>query len=212
MSAGALWVDTLSVKQGICGVLEASRGDVEKVSINPMFAPSLGIAGNTVAVVEVLGGAKSLQLVQTLRSLGASVETVTAEAHDRLTAVIQVATHAAVLSFGAALLEMDFDVAKSLTLATPPHLLLLSLLNRITAAAPEVYWEIQHYHPQSPSVWASMRRAVISLDEAAVAGTPAGFERLFERVRLMLAPREGVLRETSDRLIATARADRHRLT
>src|SRR5262245_53894789 len=38
MGKGALWVDTLSVKSGICALLERAP-DVEVLSINPMFAP-----------------------------------------------------------------------------------------------------------------------------------------------------------------------------
>jgi 4-amino-4-deoxyprephenate dehydrogenase len=206
MSERALWVDTLSVKQRICGILESSRGDVEKVSINPMFAPSLGIAGNTVAFIEVLGGDRSRQFAQTLRSLGASVEAMSAEAHDRLTAAVQVATHAAVVAFGAALLEMNFDAEKSLAITSPPHLLLLSLLSRINTATPEVYWEIQHYHPHAAVVRAGLRRAIAALDDASDAESPAGYERLFELVRLMLAPKQDMLRETSSRLTAEARS------
>ena len=187
MSKGALWVDTLSVKQHICGLLRGYKDKLELVSINPMFAPALGFAGNSIAFVEVAGGPKSEQFAQVLRSLGANVELVTPETHDRLTAAIQVATHAAILSFGAALLELDYDVEKSSTLATPPHRLLLSLLQRLSTANPEVYWDIQHHHPYAASVRESLNRALKTLDAAATEDLPREFNELFARIRHLLS-------------------------
>jgi len=183
MSRGALWVDTLSVKQHICGLLRSYEEKLELVSINPMFAPSLGFAGHSVAFVEISGGPKSQDFTRTLRSLGATVEMVTPETHDRLTAAIQVATHAAILSFGAVLLELNYDVEKGLAIATPPHVTLLSLLNRLSAANPEVYWDIQHHHPHAASARESLSRAVKALDSAAREDSPREFQELFERIR-----------------------------
>ena len=186
MSRGALWVDTLSVKQNICGLLRSYAEKLELVSINPMFAPSLGFTDHSVAFVEISGGPKSREFARTLRSLGARVESVTAETHDKLTAAIQVATHAAILSFGAVLLELAYDVDKGLAIATPPHLTLLSLLNRVSNANPEVYWDIQHHHPHAASVRESLSAAVRALDSAAREDSPSEFQQLFERLRLLL--------------------------
>jgi len=183
MSRGALWVDTLSVKQNICALLRKYEEKLELVSINPMFAPSLGFADHAVAFVEISGGPKSQEFAGTLRSLGATVEMVTPEMHDKLTAAIQVATHAAVLSFGMVLLELGYDVKKGLAIATPPHLMLLSLLNRIASANPEVYWDIQHHHPDATSVRERLSDAVRALDSAAREDSPREFQLLFERLQ-----------------------------
>ena len=187
MSRRALWVDTISVKQNICALLRSYAEKLELVSINPMFAPSLGFADHSVAFVEISGGPKTQEFARTLRSLGATVEAVTPETHDKLTAAIQVATHAAILSFGAVLLELAYDIDKGLAIATPPHLTLLSLLNRVTNANPEVYWDIQHHHPHAASVRESLSGAVRALDSAARENSPREFRELFERIRLLLA-------------------------
>jgi 4-amino-4-deoxyprephenate dehydrogenase len=191
MPRGALWVDTLSVKQNICGILRRYKDKLELVSINPMFAPALGFAGNSVAFVEISGGPKSEEFTQTLRSLGATVEMVTPETHDRLTAAIQVATHAAILTFGAALLELDYDVEEAAALATPPHRQLLSLLQRLSTANPEVYWDIQHHHPAAASVRESLNRALTQLDAAAREDSPRDFRQLFERLRHLFMQTNG---------------------
>ena len=189
MPRGSLWVDTLSVKQNIGALLLSYEDKLELVSINPMFAPSLGFAGHSVAYVEISGGPKSEDFVRTLRSLGATVAMVTPETHDRLTAVVQVATHAAILSFGIALRELGYDVEQGLAIATPPHRMLLSLLHRVTNANPEVYWDIQHHHPLAASVRQSLSSAIGAVDSAARADSPREFEELFERIRIEL-PRE----------------------
>jgi prephenate dehydrogenase len=183
MSSGALWVDTLSVKQKICVLLRDYKEKLELVSINPMFAPALGFAGHSVAFVEVSGGPKSRRLAETLRALGATIEMVTPEAHDTLTAAIQVATHAAIVSFGMVLLELGYDIDKGRALATPPHLMLLSLLSRLSNANPEVYWDIQHNHPHAASVRDRLSDAVKALDAAARKDSPHDFGELFERIR-----------------------------
>jgi len=183
MSKGALWVDTLSVKQNVCASLRDYKDKLELVSLNPMFAPALGFAGNSVAFVEISGGPKSDEFARALRSLGATVEMLTPETHDRLTAAIQVATHAAILTFGAALLELDYDVEKASALATPPHRQLLSLLQRLSNANPEVYWEIQHHHPSAASVRETLKQALKELDAAASEDSPREFQKLFERLR-----------------------------
>ena len=105
------------------------------------------------------------------------------ETHDKLTAAIQVATHAAILSFGVVLLELGYDIEKGLAIATPPHLTLLSLLNRVSNANPEVYWDIQHHHPDAASVRESLSSAVRALDSAARENSPREFQELFERIR-----------------------------
>jgi 4-amino-4-deoxyprephenate dehydrogenase len=192
MSNGALWVDTLSVKQKICALLQDYKEKLELVSINPMFAPRLGLANHSVAFVEISGGPKSQDFARRLSSLGATIEKVTPEQHDELTAAIQVATHAAILSFGMVLLDLGYDVEKGRALATPPHLMLLSLLNRLSTANAEVYWDIQHDHPHAATVRDSLSAAVRALDAAAREDSPRAFHELFERIR------KSVLARTND--------------
>lgn len=204
MSGGALWVDVLSVKQDICRILKGYGDRLEAVSVHPLFAPALGFAGQPVAFVEISGGPKSRDFARMLRSEGASVEAVTPEEHDRLTAAIQVATHAAVLAFGAALRELAYDARRALALATPPHRTLLALLHRVLAANPEVYWDIQHYHPQADAVRRSLTRSLGALASASAADSPEDFRELCETIRPLLAPVRDALSETSDRIIAEA--------
>jgi prephenate dehydrogenase len=106
MPSGSLWVDTLSVESGIVRALEPEAGRLQVLSINPMFAPVMGWAGGAVAVIDAAAGPKSAFFQKLLSLWGARLEVTGTEEHDRLTAAIQVATHAAVLSFGVTLLNL----------------------------------------------------------------------------------------------------------
>src|ERR1700736_5940113 len=137
----ALIADTLSVKTTVVPALHAA----------PMFAPSLGFAGQAVASVVVRDGRRGRALRDLIEQWGARVVTVTADQHDRVTAAAQALTHAAVIAFGVALAELDVDIADLDRMGPPPHTALLSLLARIASGAPEVYWDVQAANPYAPA-------------------------------------------------------------
>jgi prephenate dehydrogenase len=205
MPAGGLWMDTLSVKSGIMHALRQYAGHVQLLSINPMFAPAMGWAGNTVAVVEMCAGPKSAFLKQLLATWGARLEAVSAEEHDRLTAAIQVATHAAVLSFGAALLNLDFDLEGALRLSSPPHRLLLTLLHRMTTQSPEVYWDIQAHHPLASRVRQELMSALERIHEDAEKKDASRFVEILSQLRALLETREELFTGWAKQSFATTR-------
>ncbi|HWF81373.1 MAG TPA: prephenate dehydrogenase/arogenate dehydrogenase family protein [Streptosporangiaceae bacterium] len=164
MRPGALLVDTLSVKTAIAGV-EAALSGIEVVSLNPMFAPSLDLAGRPVAAVVVHGGPCGAALLDLIGKHGGRVVTMTADAHDRLTAATQALTHAAVVAFGIALRALDVSAAELSAVAPPPHATMLGLLARICSGVPETYWDIQAANPH-----AHRARAALADGIARVAG------------------------------------------
>lgn len=172
---GALLVDTLSVKAAIVPVLRhaATRHGLAALSVNPMFAPALGAAGRPVAVVEVVPGGRVARLRELLTGAGAALVPMTVDRHDRLCAAVQVATHASVLAFGAAVRSMDIDPADLLEVAPPPHRTMLGLLARLVSASPEVYRDIQVANPDADAVRSALGLAVDQLRDAT--GTPERF-------------------------------------
>jgi len=175
LPGGALFVDTTSVKSRVVPAIAAAVGG-PAVSLNPMFAPSLGFAGRAVAAVPVRPGPPVELLAALLTTAGARVVRLDAAAHDRLTAVSQAATHAAVLAFGLAAAGSGVAVADLLALAPPPHRALLALLARIVAGAPETYWDIQEANPYAPAARAAVRAGVDQLDALAGLDPRAGFD------------------------------------
>ncbi|MGW6445211.1 prephenate dehydrogenase/arogenate dehydrogenase family protein [Lentzea sp. NPDC055074] len=188
LSAGALVVDTLSVKSRYAAAAATTRSDVELLGLNPMFAPSLGFPGRPVAAVELNGGPRTEELLDLLTGAGARVVRVTADRHDRLAAATQALTHAAVLSFGAALAELDVTVDELAALAPPPHATLLALLARIAGGTPEVYWDVQSANPFAETARDALRAGTSAL-AAAVGAGETEFTDLLSALRSVLGDR-----------------------
>src|SRR5205085_3465088 len=115
-----LLADTVTVKSRVAAAVRAARrGD--SVSLSPMFAPSLGIAGRPVVAVVIHDGPRARELLRLVSAWGGRVVSLGAERHDRLTAATQVLTHACVLAFRLALSELDLDVDELTSVAPPPY-------------------------------------------------------------------------------------------
>jgi prephenate dehydrogenase len=196
VSRGALLVDTLSVKANYITQLRTAGKQIECLSINPMFSPSLDFNGQNVAVIEVIPGPLAQEFVNLLTNWKANVMTVTLEEHDEITAFTQVATHAALIVFGSVLSKLGYDIETASRLATPPHRLLMSLLARISVANPEVYWEIQHSNPIAAKIRHAMAESIEELNQKSSADNPEEFARLMEAIRTTLGPAADELAET----------------
>jgi prephenate dehydrogenase len=172
---GALLVDTLTVKSRIAQASRELSPDVEMVSVNPMFAPSLGMAGRPVAAVLLRTGPRSEELLRLMGSWGGRVVRMTADEHDRTTAAAQVLTHAAVLGFGLALPEIGVGIAELSAIAPPPHATLLALLSRISSGTPEVYWDAQEANPHGQEARSALAHGVRRLAELIESGDQEAF-------------------------------------
>jgi prephenate dehydrogenase len=203
---GALLVDTLSVKTGIVAALAALAAHLEAVSLNPMFAPALGFDGRAVAAVVVHDGPRARALLDAVARRGARVAEVGADEHDRLAAVTQALTHAAVLAFGLALDEMGVAVEDLRALATPPHLALLALLARVASGEPDTYWEVQASNPHARHARTALSAGLAALAGAADHGTGGDFAALLERAHDRLGPDRDAYTRLCEELFAVARA------
>jgi prephenate dehydrogenase len=201
---GTLLVDTLSVKSRIVASLDAGAGHLEALSLNPMFAPSLGIDGRAVAAVVVNDGPLAQELLALLRARGGRVVIVGAERHDELAAVSQALTHASILAFGLALAELDADVAELSELAPPPHLTLLAMLARITGGQAETYWDVQAANPFAEQARATLADAMRRLADVVDRGDEAGFGVLLEQLGDRLGHDAGHYRALSADLFSVA--------
>jgi prephenate dehydrogenase len=201
MQADALLIDTLSIKTEICGLLSPLNNPRERLSLNPMFAPSLGVQGQVIAAVEITAGPLTKELMSLLNRAGATVECISAEMHDKITSATQVATHAAILAFGLTIRELGYDSHTVWKLATPPHRILLALLHRLISGSPEIYWDIQRYHGQSLLVRAKLQAAAASLNETIERDDYVDFKHVLESLRTMLAPLDPDLLKVTERLM-----------
>lgn len=182
MRHDALLVDTLSVKNGIVPMLEASSV-AEAISINPMFHPSLGMRDRPVVVVPVRKSTRAKAFLSVLAAERARLTEMTGREHDELMAVAQVATHAVILALGASLRALGTDIATLCAIAPPPHLTMLAMLARLSTGEAAVYHDIQTTNPLAESVRQSLIRSLRELDSLAVGGTSAEFARYLDEIR-----------------------------
>ena len=204
----ALLVETLSVKSGFARHVAATDRLGAVVGINPMFAPSLGMAGRPVAAVVHREGIAVDAFLDRIARWGGRVVPLDAERHDRLAAATQALTHASVLAFGLALAELGLPFGDIDAVSPPPHTTLLALLARITGGEPEVYWDVQAGNPHAGEARSALRRATKTLNEAVDSGSESEFARLLteagsalsgsgDRYRTVCAEMFGIVRGNS---------------
>jgi 4-amino-4-deoxyprephenate dehydrogenase len=203
----ALVVDTASVKSRVAAALAAPGLGGEAVSLNPLFAPSLGFSGNAVASVVVRPGDRGGALLDRLRAWGARVVTVDADRHDRVAAATQALTHAAVLAFGAALIELDVDFVDLHRLGPPPHAALLSLMARIASGAPEVYWDVQEANPHAHAARHALSLGLSQLGLTVDGHDRAAFYDLLDHLRDVPGPLLELYATRGERGLRTLTAD-----
>lgn len=178
LHGGALVVDTLSVKTPFAEAFQASGVSNVLLSINPMFAPSVGFDGGNVAVVRLGSSALSDHLIDVLSGWGARLTFLDAGEHDEISAVVQAATHAAILTFGMAVHESGRDVSSLEPMMTPPHRTMLALLARMLSAAPEVYWEIQSGNRHANDARAGLAAGIRRISQIVEDGDLQAFKSL----------------------------------
>jgi prephenate dehydrogenase len=202
LPAGSLLADTLSVKTPFAHAALAAGAPVELLSLNPMFAPALGFAGHAVLAVELAPGPRSHALLALLREWASVVTVPDAAAHDRATAALQAAAHAAVLGFGLALTQLDVDLDALLPVAPPPFLVLLALLARIASANPETYADIQRANPSAAEARAALAAGLAQLDAAARDVDPQRVEALIGQAGALLGSHRDALAAQAAALLA----------
>ena len=183
---GALLVDVLSVKTGIAARLRDCAPQQPALSLNPMFAPSLGVEGRPVAAVVLHDHPAVQDFLGRLRGWGALPVELTADRHDRLAAATQALTHAAVLAAGSALHELGADVRELAAVGPPPHQLLLALLARILSGTPEAYWDVQAGNPYAGPARQALAAGVQRLDDLVRAGEEKPFQEFAGDLRQLL--------------------------
>jgi 4-amino-4-deoxyprephenate dehydrogenase len=204
LADGALLVDTLSAKRGIAAAVRVAAPHVQMVSLNPMFRPSLGIAGRPVAAVVIRDGRRARDLLRLIGRWGGRVVPMTAAEHDRVTAAAQALTHAAVLAFGLALADLGVGIETLTAVAPPPHRAMLALLSRIVAGTPEVYWDVQSANPRAAdardALAANLRRLAFVVER----GDQHEFAADLARMRGFLGPELERYRDTCERVLEAA--------
>ncbi|MEZ4773188.1 MAG: prephenate dehydrogenase/arogenate dehydrogenase family protein [Bacteroidia bacterium] len=173
-----LIVETTSVKSTIASIINERAIQREVLSINPMFAPDLGMKGSSMVAVRFNPNSATAWFSSFVEKQGCRITWMTTEEHDMLTAMTQVATHAAIISFGFMLEKMNYDADRNIPVSPPPHLNLLALFSRIKTANPEVYWKIQTDNPYGEMAREALLGSLSSFNDMIKNADKEGFEQL----------------------------------
>jgi len=217
MRPGAVLADTVSVKHRIAATVGAPTGParvggagpgpadaagVGIVSLNPMFAPSLGFAGRPVAAVVLRDRPSARELLDLIGGWGARVVQMTAAEHDQLAGATQALTHATILAFGLGLADLGLPVPRLGEVAPPPHATLLALLARIVSGNPAVYWEVQATNPQAERARTALAGGLQRLSWALTDRTGARFAALYDELRTLLGDTRAHYRDRCEQIFA----------
>lgn len=156
----ALVVETASIKSLLEPVKQAHWAGREILGINPMFAPSLGIQGQTVVICRQNPADACARFEQWLQGKGAKPVAMDAGRHDQMTANAQALVHAAILSFADALYRGGMALDDLLTIAPPPFKVMAALAARILGQNPETYWDIQAGNPYAEAARLRLRQGL----------------------------------------------------
>jgi prephenate dehydrogenase len=190
MRPGALLADTCSAKTRLLPVIAACAQDagLECVSLNPMFAPELGLAGRAVVLVAVDAKTHAADLVATLEAAGARLVGVSVDDYAKVAAAVQVATHAAVLAFGAAVRRQGIGLDLLARAGPPPFQTMLALLARIVSGQPAVYHDIQAAGTAAAAARDDLVEGIAALAATAEDGGLEKFTALLDEIAEWMGP------------------------
>lgn len=201
-----LIVETTSVKTPLAQELERGPLGRDCIGVNPLFGPSLGFAGQTVASIDFGStGAGPEVFHQCLARWGARVVNVSAAQHDEAMALIQAALHAALLAFGGLLEQSSAADSELRLLATPPFRALLLLVARVFAQSPTTYFDIQVSNPFARTARGRLLEQLQRIDALSAGHDGAAdFERWFGSVAARFGQSLPQMMAQSDALLSAA--------
>lgn len=205
LSSDSLLVDTLSVKTPFLSALGRLSTNAEILSINPMFAPALGFAGQSVLLVEAKPGPLSNAFKRLIGEWCRHIVSLTAHEHDRYTAVSQALTHATLIVFGTALASMDYGAAQFRNCHPPPHFTMLALLARVLSNEPDVYRDIQVENPYAAEAREALISAASAFQTVVQSDDALQFGEVLDNLRTVLGGDEDRLASTCQAFFASIR-------
>ncbi|ASU84916.1 prephenate dehydrogenase/arogenate dehydrogenase family protein [Nocardiopsis gilva YIM 90087] len=183
VGAEATVVETLSHKHRFRQAAAERLAPRPLVSLNPLFHPSLGWAGNTVTASVDRGGPAAARLLDLIGGTGARVHTLDPDDHDRYVTSVQAVTHAAVLGFARALPRLGLPPTDVIACAPPPTRALLAMAARVLTADAETYWDIQSSGEPGDTARQALLASIEDLDHQVGTGDDADFREEFARLR-----------------------------
>jgi len=197
-----LLVETASVKTVLEPLKKSRLAQREILGLNPMFAPSLGIRGQTVVVSKQHPAAATARFEQWLQSKEAILVYMEAERHDQLMANAQALVHASILGFADALRRSGVAIEDFLAVAPPPFRVMTALAARILSQAPETYWDIQASNPYAREARLHLRQGLDRCEEESIRVDAQSFAKWLSELDSYYAKQKMPLQEVCANLFS----------
>ena len=178
-----LVVDICSVKSVIADVAKSHCQENEYVTFHPMFGPDRPFTGSNGVFMPIREGFLSNTFRTRLESFGLNIIDTDVETHDRVTSLVQVATHAVLATF--ANLRLQYEVPEEMVqaFATPVFAELDRVSQGMVSENPELYHNIQTANPWGDEARAKLKLALHETLAELSSENPEETQALFERVR-----------------------------
>ncbi len=147
-----LWLDITSLKTKPVEAMLKSKASV--IGLHPMCAPTgQSWKGQTVvACVERCDHRWEDWMIELLLKFKANVKFTTPIIHDKTMALVQVLPHFGQLASASTIRKMEASLTETLEFTSPFYRIAYSLMGRILAQNPELYFDIQTLNPYTPMV------------------------------------------------------------
>lgn len=176
-----LVVDLCSLKEAPMQAMGEAKGRV--VGLHPLFGPGFSdLRGQDLVLCDPTpeqGEPLYQALREELLAWGLKVHEMSAQAHDKLMATIQVIPHMSALISGALFRELGIDVAQSLAICSPVYKTELYMIGRIHSQNPALYASIIAQNPHSTTVVSKLAQIVGTIRGGIEAGDIEALQSVF---------------------------------
>ncbi|MEM7099107.1 MAG: prephenate dehydrogenase/arogenate dehydrogenase family protein [Pseudomonadota bacterium] len=174
--------DICSVKSNICGLVTSRSLQMGYVSIHPMFGPDRGFVGQNLVFIDVLPGALNNAWKDLLKSWHLQVLDADADTHDQVASMVQVLTHATLVSFAEAQSQLDVPEELFDAMTTPIFRALDETAQGMLHENPALYHNIQTANPHGSKAREALQSSVNTVIEAMGQEQPGATKALFNKL------------------------------
>lgn len=179
----SLIADICSVKSAVGAVAQRCAQQAEYVSIHPMFGPHNDFSDQNMVFIPVRARAKALALKAWLQTICGHVIETDVDGHDKMTAYVQAAAHAALACFAALRSRAELDVVAERAFATPIYRALAQASQDLVQNDAELYHNIQTVNPHAQSARDNLAAAVAATLPVLADPDVTAMSEMFSRLR-----------------------------
>ena len=152
------------------------------VSIHPMFGPDRGFVDQNLVFIDVLPGELNDTFRSLLESWQVRVLDADADTHDQVASMVQVLTHATLVSFAQAQSQLDVPQALFDAMTTPIFRALDETAQGMLHENPTLYHNIQTANPHGANAREALQAAVKTVVGAMGQELPEATKALFDKL------------------------------